>query len=166
MYQSGLSNLGTVIKLKFWVPAWEIQSQLQEYNHLWKPYQPAVKIKIIDLALQSELHFPQLDIIKSEFEGNIINSYFLKIKKGGFEQSKIDNATVDIFMFFGAYRQVQVCNIIDNQVVNFDIGQFYIVNPDLTKYMYSFIDDVLCLRVSIKINENSYTTILNNLDEY
>ena len=69
-------------------------------------------------------------------------------------------------MFFGAYRQVQVCNIIDNQVVNFDIGQFYIVNPDLTKYMYSFIDDVLCLRVSIKINENSYTTILNNLDEY
>jgi len=166
MLLTSLSNLGTFVKLKLRIPSWEIEQQLSEFNSNWKKHSELYNIKILNLTDQVYNKMPQLAEITSAFSENINESYFLQINLGGFEQSKIASDSIDVFTFFGNNIPVQFCNIIDGQIVNFHTGQFYTVNPFYSKYMFSYIDNVFCLKFNVKLNDSTYTSILNNLDEY
>lgn len=114
---------------------------------------------------------PEIAKIVDNFSPDIGRVHLLRIDRGGFWPFHRDyqGAVPEYFrllLFFGNVYPTTFCSIFNNNIVNFEKGSLYFANTQLEHSVFSMIDNVYCLVLTVKLNQRTHDLILQNLETY
>lgn len=133
------------------------------------------KIKLLesDFTTPTQVYHAVPDIAKMVdiFAPDIGRIHILRIDRGGFWPFHRDYhgaapEYVRLLLFFGNNYPLSFCSIFDQKLERFDNGRLYFVNTQLEHAVFSMVDNVYCLVLTVKLNKRTHDLILDHLETY
>ena len=113
----------------------------------------------------------EISKIVDTFAPDIGRIHILRIDRGGFWPFHRDyqGAVPEYFrllLFFGNIYDTSFCAIFNNQLINFEKGRLYFANTQLEHSVFSLVDSVYCLVLTVKLNKRTHDLILSSLQTH
>jgi hypothetical protein len=155
------------------LPVTSRTGELNDTEHL-NSFGYALKYRNLDLKEQdfnkfTDIYFkiPDLKNLIDIFNPDIGRIHFLRIDQGGFFPPHRDfiGCSPDYFrliLTFGQYKREHYHLMIDNKSIDIEPGHLYFLNFQLNHSIFSFVDGVYVLILTLKLNKRIFDLITHN----